>query len=91
MIEGLAQEEGGLGEIGGDEIGFGGELDHLLAHLRGVGAVDPAVVAHNGVDEDQSLPLTEPSDQAAEHINLLQRAEKTGVNGVKGGVEGLPV
>ena len=91
VVEGLAQEEGGLGEIGGDEIGFGGELDHLLAHLRGVGAVDPAVVAHDGVDEDQGLPLAELPDQAAEHIDLLQRAEKAGVDGVKGGVEGLPV
>ena len=90
-VEGLAQEEGGLSEVGGDEVGLGGQLDHLLAHLGGVGTVDAAVVPHDGVDEDQGLPLAEAADETAEDGDLLQRAQETGVDGVKGGVEGLPV
>ena len=91
VVEGLPQEEGGLGEVGGDEVGLGGQLDHLLTHLGGVGAVDPAVVPHDGVDEDQGLLPAEALDETAEDPDLLRGAQKAGVDGVEGGVEGLPV
>ena len=90
-VEGLPQQEGGLGEVGGDEIGLGGQPGHLPAHLRGVGAVDPAMVSHDGVDEDQGLPPPELLDEMAEDVDLPERAQKAGVDGVEGGAESRPV
>ena len=90
-VKGLPQKKGGLGEVRGDEVGLGGQPDHLFTHLRGVGAVDTAVIAHDGIDQDQSLLPAQTVDQALEDIDLLERAQEAGVNGVKGGMQGLPM
>ena len=45
----FTQDDGGFGEVGREDVRFGGELGHSLAQLGGVGGVDLAVVGHHGI------------------------------------------
>ena len=88
---GLIQEEGCLGEVGGDDIGLGGQGPQLPAHLRGIGAVDTAVVAHDRIDEEQGVRPAEGADELSQQVDLGGGAQEAAVDGVEVRVERLPV
>ena len=87
----LLQEQGRLGEVGGDDVGLGRQGAHPGAQGGGVGAVGPSVVPHDRVHQHQSIAPAEAGDKGPEHVDLPLRAQKAAVNGVEGGPQLGPV
>ena len=88
VADGLAQDDGGLGEVRREDVGAGGKFGHRVAQLGRVGGVDLAVIGHDGVDHAQCVGVG--LVQIANAINLLGRAQKAGVHGVDLDPDALP-
>ena len=88
---GHAQQEGGLRQVGGDDVGLRREVRHPAAHGGGVGGVDPAEVPHHGVHHGEGPGAAEVPEELADEVDLPLAAEKAAVDGVEPEVQGLPV
>ena len=88
---GAAEQNGGLGEVGGDHIGFFRQSLHAGAQLGGVAAVGCSVVPHHRVHQHQRARAAEAGDKVPNHADLSGGAQKTAVNGVEGGTQLPPV
>ena len=73
-------EQGGLGDVGADYVGVADELAHELWEVGREAGVEPAVVAHDGVDEAEGLMLrVEHTEDLADYLHLRGGAEVAGV------------
>ena len=84
----IAEDDGGFGEVGGQDVGVAGEAGHRFAQLGRVGGVHLAVVGHDRVDHAQRV--REALVERADDVDLLGRAEKARVHGVDVDADSLP-
>ena len=74
-------EDGGLGEVWGQQIRTVDELCRCLAHLVCVGGVLLPAVAHHGVDDAQGPRML--TIQAVDGVNLCRRTKETRIDGIE--------
>ena len=91
LLIGLPQQEGHLGEIGGDEVSGFYKAVHPGAQLFRIGAVQHPVVSHDRVHEHYGIRRAEGGDELGQRIDLRSGAQKTGVDGVEGDAQLAPV
>ena len=80
---GDAQQEGGLRQVGGDDVGLRREVRHPAAHGGGVGLIDPAEVPHHGVHHGEGTGAAEVPEELPDEADLPLAAEIAAVDGVE--------
>ena len=75
-----AEQDRRLGGIRGDEVRDRAELAHPRAHFGRIAAVHLAVVAHDRVDERQTVLRLEALGRLAHAVDLRGRAEEAGIH-----------
>lgn len=88
FADGLAQDDGGFGEVRCEDVGAASQLGHGGAQLGRIRGVDLAVVGHHGIYHAQSVRIH--SVQIANAIHLLGCAQETGVHGIYLHADALP-
>ena len=84
----LIEDDGSLGEVGGEDVRALGELGHGRAKLGGVGGVHLTVIGHDGVNDAQGLRVG--FVDSLDDVYLLGSAQETGVHGVDIDSNALP-
>lgn len=87
----FSEEKEHLGDVWGYDISELDEVPHLPYHFFCHAFVELAIVAQDGIDNDEVVGATEILDQLGDDLHLLGRAEVAGVEGVELEALGLPV
>ena len=88
---GDAQQQGGLRQVGGDDIRLLRKAGHAGAHGGRVGLIDITVVAHDRVHHHDAVRRAEIPDKIFHDADLPFAAQKAAVNGLEAEPQGFPV
>lgn len=80
-----------FGQVRGQDMRTAAEFFHFFGERGPIRGVKPAVVAHDGIGEDQRVAVGEHIYDPADEIGLALRAEKTRVKSVDFQPERLPM
>lgn len=79
----FVEQQGRLGEVGHDDVGFLAKHPHAGCELASEDGVQFAVVAHNRVNQYQVVFLPECVEKLLNDVELFERTEEAGVDGIE--------
>lgn len=91
VVRAAARQQGGLGQVGGNDVRQLAQRAHFLHIIGRKAAVQAAVIAQHGIHQHQGILLREILDDLPGDFNLPDRAEKAGVDAVKMHADALPM
>ena len=87
---GFVREETRLGQVGREDVRHVEEPPHRFGEVLVVSGVELSVIAHHGIDADYRLGRAERREEPQDEVDLLVRAEESGLDRVEAQVELAP-
>ena len=91
LLPGRAGQQGGLGEIGQNQVRAGADLRHGLGEVRPKAGIKPPLIRHGRVRHHDVFSGAEILDEVHRLLALLLIGQVPGVDGVETQAQRLPV